>query len=63
MREHTPIARCPDCGAVITMLVHEHGLDDYGHPSQVIYRDHIPHNRQECDAFQALEREQWPMLW
>lgn len=63
MREISPLDRCKECGTATTVLVYDHGLDDNGEQYRAIYRDNVPHSRNECAYMVALIRETWPTLW
>jgi hypothetical protein len=62
-RDHSPLDRCRECGAVLRVLIFDHGLDDDGNEYKAIWAEVVPHPRPACAAMQALAREEWPTLW
>lgn len=62
-RDHSIIERCKECASVTVALVYEHGIGDDGEPYAAIYRDVVPHSRNDCERMQSLAREAWPTLF
>lgn len=63
IRDHSPLERCQECGAVTVVLVYEEGLDENGDRYKALWRETIEHTRKDCAAMVALAREEWPTLW
>jgi hypothetical protein len=62
-RDHSPLDRCRECGAVTRILVHTWDeVDDNGDDFHGLHAEHVAHVRKQCAEMQRLAREEWPLL-
>lgn len=62
-RDHSPLDRCRDCGAVTRILVHTYDeVDDNGEPFHALHAEVVDHSRAACKEMQRLAKEEWPVL-